>query len=522
MLSVGYRGWRRGVWCALIAIALAVPSIARAQQEKVDAKSDGRQELLNRIALLETRLSEIGAGSPQSNPFLTAQAAPQTPQANPPMPPGMQMPATGPAPGANPANPEGTPADSTEPQALLDRIKLLEQRIKDLESTTVLSEPETRVKRIEVYVDKNGNQHDDPVPGAKKTTTYQRERVYRRQTISEQIEKALSNAEAHSVKVGVNAGIVAQFARRTSGAPTVADNHAYELASADVVFTAGVAQNTIFFADLVGLSGPPPDLEIPTITLVNGYSARLVRQNELNVREAWLRTEIFSRKLSLIGGRLDLTNYFDHNAIANDETSQFLSDSLVNNPMLGLAVNGAGFAAVFDPKNGFNFKIGFQQSNNAATSLSDSIYSLAEVGYVARPPGLGEGNYRFWYRTDNSGVRGYKTGLGLSFDQRLAPKVAVFGRYGSAQAAVKRDNFYSGGLQLSNGLGFFPGDFWGVGYSQTDPRATGKERVVEGFYNFGLTEKLRLSFHVQHFLELQSGGAKLGYLVPGVRLQASF
>ena len=50
--------------------------------------------------------------------------------------------------------------------ALLDRIKTLEQRIADLESGTVLSEPETRVKRIEVYVDKNGNEHDEPVPGA--------------------------------------------------------------------------------------------------------------------------------------------------------------------------------------------------------------------------------------------------------------------------------------------------------------------------------------------------------------------
>src|SRR5215470_8628888 len=43
---------------------------------------------------------------------------------------------------------------ATDPQALLARIKTLEQRIADLESGTVLSEPETRVKRIEVYKDK--------------------------------------------------------------------------------------------------------------------------------------------------------------------------------------------------------------------------------------------------------------------------------------------------------------------------------------------------------------------------------
>src|SRR6185295_981423 len=98
------------------------------------------------------------------------------------------------------------------------------------------------------------------------------------------------------------------------------------------------------------------------------------------------RTEVLSQKLSFIAGRLDLTNYFDHNAAANDETTQFLSDALVNNPTLNLAVNGSGLAAVFDPKIGLTFKVGFQQSKTEATNLSQSLYSLAEIGYVARPP----------------------------------------------------------------------------------------------------------------------------------------
>jgi hypothetical protein len=451
--------------------------------------------------------------------ILVAQAQPQQPQ-NAPMP-NMQMP-TQPA-GGNPANPEGLPPDSTDPQAMLDRIKMLEQRIRDLESSTVLSEPETRVKQIEVYVDENGVQHETPVPGAKREISYQRERVYRRQTINEKIEEALADAEEHSVKVGVDAGIVTQFARRTKGPRGQADNHFYELASADLYFTAGVAQNTLFFADIVGLSGPPPDLEIPTLTLVNGYSARLVRQNEINVREAWLRTELFGQRLALTAGRLDLTNYFDHNAAANDETSQFVSDALVNNPALGLSNNGAGVSLVFDPKNGFNFKLGFQQSNSEATSLSESIYSLAEVGFVSRLPGMGEGNYRFWYRTDNNETDGYNIGFGTSLDQKLGPQVTLFGRFGASQAPVKRDHFYSGGLQFAQGLGFYPGDAWGVGYSHTDLRFGGKERLVEGYYNFSLTEKLNLSFHLQHFYELpEGGGDRIGYLVPGLRLQASF
>ena len=136
---------------------------------------------------------------------------------------------------------------------------------------------------------------------------------------------------------------------------------------------------------------------------------------------------------------------------------------------------------------------------------------------------MGEGNYRFWYRTDYAGGAGYNIGYGTSIDQKFGPQVTLFARYGAADSGVeKRDHFYSGGLQFAQGLGFYPGDKWGVGYSQYDTAILGKERLVEGYYNFSLTEKLTLSFHLQHFWELQPGAPTQGYLVPGVRLQASF
>src|SRR5262245_27450269 len=58
-----------------------------------------------------------------------------------------------------------------ERQDLLAKIAALEQRVSDLESSTVLSEPETRVRRVEVFVDENGNEHDDQVPGSKPAVT---------------------------------------------------------------------------------------------------------------------------------------------------------------------------------------------------------------------------------------------------------------------------------------------------------------------------------------------------------------
>jgi hypothetical protein len=431
--------------------------------------------------------------------------------------------------------PGGAPTTATESaplttQALMDQIKTLEQRVAELESSTVLSEPETRVRKVEVYVDENGNQHDQPVPGAKPQVTYQRERVYRRQTIGEKIEEAISDAQEHTVKVGVSAAVTPQFAIQSEGEETEADGHAYQLASADLFFTAGIAQNTLFYADIVGLSGTPPDLEISGLTLVNGYSARLDRQNVINLREAWLRTEIFSQKMALVGGRLDLTNFFDRNAAANDETTQFLSDALVNNPTLGIATNGSGFAAVFDPKNGLTLKGGFQQSNPDATNLNDSLYTLGEVGYNLTLPKLGEGNYRVWGRRTNLAPFA-ATAWGVSFDQRIAPPLTLFARYGDGEVpsgaegetqSSAGETFWSAGFQLFKGRVFNPLDSWGFGYAETTLAVGDKERLYEGYYNFQLSEKLRLSFHLTHTLQLPAGAEKFGYFVPGVRVQASF
>ncbi len=410
---------------------------------------------------------------------------------------------------------------SSERQAFLDRIEVLEKRISDLESSAVLSEPETRVKRVEVYVDKNGNQFDEPTDGAKKAVTYQRERVYRRQTINEKIEEALAANTDQSVKIGIDATTVMQAAGRTRGEAPRPNKKAYALASADLFFAAKLAQYTSFFADVVALSGAPPDREIPSLTLLNGYTARLVNQNELNLREAWLRTEFFGQRLALTAGRLDLTNYFDRNAGANDETTQFISDALVNNQMLGLTNNGTGLVADFDPKNGFSARVGVQQSNPDATSLSDSIYSLVEAGYTMTPFGLPEGHYRLWYRANN-GIVESKRAVGVSIDQKLSPTVTVFGRYGAQHLPVDRDNYTSVGVSFANGLVFNPLDSWGVGYAQMDLASGDQEKLTEGYYNLRLTERLRLSLSLQHVLDGPGSEGRFGYLLPGVRLQAAF
>ena len=279
-----------------------------------------------------------------------------------------------------------------ERQELLQKIATLEQRITDLESSTVFSDPETRVRRVEVYVDAKGSEHDEPVPessprsptsasaciGGRRSAKRSKRRLRTRTSRACHLASTPRWSRSCASHEGArrDTAMRMRWPRRICFSPPASRRTRSSLPTSSA------------------LSGSPPDAEIPTLTLLNGYTARLETQNELNLREAWLRTELFGQRLALTAGRLDLTNYFDANALANDESTQFLSDALVNNQMLGLASNGTGVATEFDAKNGFRFKFGFQQSNNEATNLSDSMFTLREVGYTFTPFALPEGTSR--------------------------------------------------------------------------------------------------------------------------------
>jgi len=416
-----------------------------------------------------------------------------------------------------------TVADNdSDRQALLDRIDALEKRLSDLESTAVLSAPKVLVKEVKVWVDKDGNQYDHEMPGTKEVISYQRELAQRRQTIDDEIADALAGEAENSIEVGVDNVTTIQGAHQTKGEEAVADGHLYGLTAADITFTGkSAALNTEFFADLVGIGGSPPENEIDALNLLNGQTARL-SNNQLSVREAWIRTEVARQRIALSLGRLDVTTHFDLNAAANDETTQFISDALVNNPVLGLAGNGYGVVAEFDPKKSFNFKLGFQQSTDEAVtgSLHDGLFSLAEAEYIARPFSLPEGHYRLWARSDNtSGDQ--REGYGVSIDQKISAAVTLFARYGNGFVGdiEGKEYFYSGGVQFGAPHTIHPEDFWGVGIAHTDFELGPSEKLMEGYYNLHLTSHLRASFMLQYVEESATGEA---YLLPGARVQVVF
>ena len=237
----------------------------------------------------------------------------------------------------------------------------------------------------------------------------------------------------------------------------------------------------------------------------------------------WLRTELFGQRLALTTGRLDLTNYFDANAFSNDESTQFLSDALVNNQMLGLGSNGTGVAAEFDPKNGFRLKFGLQQSNNDATNLSESLFTLSEVGLHVHAV-LAAGRYLPAVVPHRQHVAVHAKGRRLQHrpeaDQRRRAVRPL--RHAGPRRRRQRSLLERGSrlperpdLQPTGHLGHRLRRRWKW-------RPAYREKLVEGYYNLLLTDRLRLSFHLSHVLDTPAVGEKFGYLLPGVRLQAAF
>jgi hypothetical protein len=99
----------------------------------------------------------------------------------------------------------------------------------------------------------------------------------------------------------------------------------------------------------------------------------------------------------------------------------------------------------------------------------------------------------------------------------------LFARYGTQELDLgARDNFYSAGIGFQRGLVINPEDTWGIGWGRMNLASGEREDLVEGYYNFLLTQRLRLSFHLTHVLDRPDADTRFGYLLPGVRFQAAF
>ncbi len=258
----------------------------------------------------------------------------------------------------------------------------------------------------------------------------------------------------------------------------------------------------MFFADIVGLSGSPPDAEIPSLTLLNGYTARLVAAERAEPARGLAAHRAVRPAAGAHGRPARPDQLLRRERVRQRRDHAVPQRRPGQQPDARAGSNGTGVAAEFDPKNGLRLKFGLQQSNTDATNLSDSMYTLSEVGYTFTPFALPEGTYRVWFRTDNTADDHPRTGVGVSLDQKLTARSACSAGTARRNCDLRPRPLLQRRHRLPERPRLQPAGYLGRRLCRRWIWRRGRsEKLTEGYYNFQLTERLRLSFHLTHVLD---------------------
>jgi len=421
-------------------------------------------------------------------------------------------------------------ADPPETQRLQERIRVLEERLDKLEPVEV-------IKKKTEYVCPGGEIFDEAPPGGRCSdgsrpqlrNTVQKLALARREPIADKIEAAIQDADARKVAVNGSArAVLQQVANAENG-----QNQLFGEGSIDLTLLYHPMVRTTLFIDFEAIGGPGPDKKLGTLSRVNADAETLNAvggvggtDEKLTIREGWLWLKFVNDRLDFFVGQLDLTNYFDRNTFANDETTQFLNGALVNNPMLKQPVNGAGAVVRWDAGRDLGFSLGGQTTHALGKDLLSEPFMIAEIDYHTTR--LIEGNYRLWVRVSSLSTDHERKmyGGGVSVDQLLTPQIGLFVRGGVNQIEGMSRTFYaaSAGLRWTGPLWNRPRDRVGVGYSfQRD--VPGDEQVAEVYYNLFLTDHLLVIGNVEwliHGPNQVTGGTNNNVVIPGIRATVSF
>ncbi|MBI3269507.1 MAG: carbohydrate porin [Planctomycetes bacterium] len=428
---------------------------------------------------------------------------------------------------------------------LVQELADLRRQFSDLKARAILAEKVEETKRIPEWLCPSGHVHDAPAEGGKcpdcggaqeRREAIRTVRVARREAIGDKIAAALEEDAKKRLTVATSAtGVFQQIVNNTSPAT---DNTGHAEGSFDLYFITTPLPYSVFFIDLEAVGGQGPDREIGSLANLNSDAGRNVVQDEgndsVNVREVWLKSDLFQDRLHLVAGKLDLSNYFDRNKAANDETTQFLTDAFVNNPVLGTpAQNGPGVSAWYETKTGWAFGLGFQKPSDEGFRVGDGDYAIAEVDWRTYLLGR-EGNVRAWGRRDgrSADTEAFESWAGgVSLDQEVSSALTVFARFGSADVANATDAWaYSAGVQARGLFESRPRDVWGFAFGQQRGSIARDERdrdtALETYYRFFVNEHVSVSPIFQYLVHTAGNGDDLpaqdDVAVLGLRVQIDF
>jgi len=388
------------------------------------------------------------------------------------------------------------------------RLDRLEQKLQTTATAPVVTEQAEEIKKFKEFVCKKSHIFSTmpengvcPIDGSKvrQREILKKVKLARRESVAEKIEAALEEEKTKGVIVGASGtGVLQQIIDSKNSRDT-----SFGEGSLDLIFVSRPIAYTSFFVDLEAIGGNGPDQTVRSNAGLNGDAGSLQDTDgvdRVSVREVWLGGDYFNEHVKAVAGKIDLTNYFDTNVVANDETSKFLSTAFVNNPTLQQPRNGPGALAFYDTKKSWRLGAGIQNPSDSGFAVADHPYFIAEADYSTHFFRGYEGNYRVWGRLNGSRADDNK-GFGISIDQVLFPTFTAFARYGLNQPQGAINKYaWSAGFEKRKLLASRPLDALGLAFGQQEGTSVKIDALSEIYYRFFLTDHLSISPHLQWLL----------------------
>jgi hypothetical protein len=317
--------------------------------------------------------------------------------------------------------------------------------------------------------------------------------------------------------------------------------------SADLKISKKISDHGLATVILSGAYGEGIDPRIPSWWGINGDAEG---DNDVYLKELWYEHKLFDDKLAFTIGKVDLTSYFDSNAVANDETTQFLSPGFVHSIAIEFPDdNGPGVRLQFIPMEILDISFGWADGDADWNELGKRSFFIGEIGLHPKFSEL-QGNYRLysWFREhqkdDDFGVswrdriRGRHRskdgwGLGLSLDQAINPNITLFARLGYQDKKVYEFNWaWSLGAEVKGSYWGRKEDVLGAAFGMAmissdykdfkkavdgEPWVKENESHLELYYRFQLNKHISLSPDLQILWNAQGNGKFDPVMVIGLR-----
>ncbi len=295
--------------------------------------------------------------------------------------------------------------------------------------------------------------------------------------------------------------------------------------SFDIFALTSFGKHALLFFDLEAIGGNGPDVIIPNHSVLNGDAGRTTAADgtdRLTILEAWTEFKVLRDIFTVTFGKIDLTNYFDNNLHANDETSQFISGVFVNNPVLPVGVNSPGIRFRTGFINRFYIQYGLAMVNPRDINLMKNHLKMLETGFKLFPESGWEANFRIFGHEHP--LANHSQGFGISYDQLIANHFNIFGRYGKNKQGLAE--WHGVEEAWSTGVGFrqvlFHREFKiGLAFAETLPYdQLHPERMVEVYLNNQLNNWVFVSPHFQ-WIETRTPETTVHFMA-GLRLNFTY